>query len=92
MYLVVHDIPPAVGLPFIAFVAKEDIPAKTELTFDYDPREAERLEANHKKKKKGKGKGKGKKVSSRAVSVSVSNREGSRPCKCGSKSCRGFLL
>jgi len=90
VYLVVHDIPPDVGLPFIAFVAKEDISAGTELTFDYNPREAERLEANHKKKKRGRKK---KNVSSSAGSVSVSeNREGSRPCKCGSKSCRGFLL
>jgi histone-lysine N-methyltransferase SUV39H len=90
VYLVVHDIPPDVGLPFIVFVAKEDVSAGTELTFDYNPREAERL----KKKKRGRKK---KNVSSSAGSVSVSvsvseNREGSRPCKCGSKSCRGFLL
>lgn len=85
MYLVVHDFPPAVGLPFIAFVAKVDISAMTELTFDYDPREAERFEVKHRKKQKGKKK----KASTRANSVS--NHEGSRPCKCGSKSCRGFL-
>ena len=45
IYLVVHDIPPANGLPFIAFVAMRNIPAKTEFTFDYDPRAAGQIAA-----------------------------------------------
>lgn len=52
IYLVVHDIPPANGLPFIVFVALENIPAKTEFTFDYDPRAAG-IMASRKGKKKG---------------------------------------
>ncbi|KAJ3507362.1 hypothetical protein NLJ89_g6347 [Agrocybe chaxingu] len=43
VYLVVHDVPPGTGLPFLAFAATEDIPAKTEFTFDYDPKTARRL-------------------------------------------------
>lgn len=41
------------NMPYIAFVAIKDIPAKVEFSFDYDPGEAVR-------KPKGKGKGKGK--------------------------------
>ena len=44
IYLVTRDVPPANGLPFIAFVALADIPAKTEFTFDYNPRAAERIQ------------------------------------------------
>lgn len=40
-------------MPYIAFVAIKDIPARTELTFDYDP-------AATREAAKGKGKGKAK--------------------------------
>lgn len=36
-------------MPFIVFVASYDIPARTELTFDYNPKAAQRRQ-----KKKGK--------------------------------------
>ncbi|KAF9531346.1 hypothetical protein CPB83DRAFT_848886 [Crepidotus variabilis] len=35
--LFVHDVPPACGMPFIAFVANQHIPAGTEFTIEYDP-------------------------------------------------------
>jgi histone-lysine N-methyltransferase SUV39H len=75
IYLVARDVPPANGLPFIAFVALADIPAKEEFTFDYDPRAAERIMLARKAKKKG--------------STIVS--EGGRICYCGAEACRGIL-
>ncbi|RDB30047.1 Histone-lysine N-methyltransferase, H3 lysine-9 specific, partial [Hypsizygus marmoreus] len=50
IYLVVYDTIPEMNMPYLAFVATEDITARTEFTFDYDPAAAS--------KTKGKGKGK----------------------------------
>ncbi|KDR84130.1 hypothetical protein GALMADRAFT_236807 [Galerina marginata CBS 339.88] len=77
IYLVVHDTPPNTGLPYIAFVAGEDIPARTEFTFDYDPKAAE-------KQARAQAKGKGKAKSSAIP-------EGSKPCHCGAAQCRGYI-
>jgi SET domain-containing protein len=51
IYLVARDVPPGNGLPFIAFVALENMSAKTEFTLDYDPRAAERILARKSKQK-----------------------------------------
>ncbi|KAF8958458.1 hypothetical protein BDZ97DRAFT_1762100 [Flammula alnicola] len=37
VYSCVHDTPPGHGMGFVSFVANQDIPAQTELMFDYDP-------------------------------------------------------
>ncbi|KAF8811174.1 SET domain-containing protein [Phlegmacium glaucopus] len=76
IYLVVHDTPPGTGMPFIVFVASCDIPARTEFTFDYDPKAAQQA-LQKSKKKKGK----------RPEAVP----EGAIPCLCGSSQCRGYL-
>ncbi|KAH9482286.1 Histone-lysine N-methyltransferase, H3 lysine-9 specific [Psilocybe cubensis] len=44
IYLVVHDTPPGIGLPYIAFVANQNIPIRKELTFDYNPGQSSTLE------------------------------------------------
>ncbi|KAF8066959.1 hypothetical protein FPV67DRAFT_1417027, partial [Lyophyllum atratum] len=75
IYLVVYDTIPEMNTPYIAFVAKVDIPAGTEFTVDYDPGAAEAPKA------KGKGKGKGRPVIP----------EGAEPCRCGSVECRGWV-
>jgi len=76
IYLVVHDTPPGTGMPFIVFVASCDIPARTEFTFDYNPKAA--AQASQKRQKK-----KGKRVEDIP--------EGSIPCLCCSSECRGYL-
>ncbi|KAF8958465.1 hypothetical protein BDZ97DRAFT_1841573, partial [Flammula alnicola] len=78
VYLVVHDKPPGTGMPYIAFVATEDIPARTEFTFDYDPKVGKEIAlAKSKWKKKGK--------------PPIIIPEGSRLCFCESRECRGYL-
>jgi len=76
---VVHDTPPANGLPFIAFVATKDLPAKTEFTVDYNPRAAERFLMAQVEK-------------NQHAELEITNANESRPCKCGSDICRGFFL
>ncbi|KAF4619229.1 hypothetical protein D9613_004892 [Agrocybe pediades] len=57
VYTVVHDTPPNSGLPFIAFVAVEDIPARREFTFDYSPKDSMAYHTSGGKAKKKKPKG-----------------------------------
>jgi histone-lysine N-methyltransferase SUV39H len=76
IYLVTRDVPPANGLPFIAFVALTNIPAKTEFTFDYDPRAAERIMLTRKAQKKGQN---------------SQVPGGAKICACGAEACRGIL-
>jgi len=52
-----------------------DIPAKTEFTFDYDPRAAERIMLAQTRKDKKKG----------VVP------KGAKICACGTEACRGIL-
>ncbi|KAF9480716.1 hypothetical protein BDN70DRAFT_877287 [Pholiota conissans] len=63
-------------MPYIAFVAKLDIPARTELTFDYHTELASKLWDERVKKKKN---------------VKLPIPKGSIKCLCGSPDCRGFL-
>lgn len=64
-------------MPYIAFVANQNIPAYTELTFDYHPEVAAQLMLEQLKAK-------GKKVK-------LSIPEGSRECLCEATECRGYL-
>jgi len=66
--------------PFLVFCALKDIPAKCELTFDYDPCASD-AEARTLQKQKGKGKKKKKK----------SIPEGAILCECGEESCRRWV-
>ena len=70
--------------PFIVFVAKEDIPSKTEFTVDYDPEAGEEHDRNQVAEQQPKGKRK------RTASNSPLP-DGTKPCMCGSEMCRGYL-
>ena len=65
--------------PYLFFCALKDIPAKCELTFDYDPCESDFEERTQKRKGKGK-KGKKKLIPEGAIS-----------CKCGEDRCRQWV-
>ncbi|KAF5321761.1 hypothetical protein D9619_000580 [Psilocybe cf. subviscida] len=80
VYLVVHDIPSGIGMPFIAFVASDDIPAMTEFTLDYDPKAAEQYAA-------AKAQSKGKKKAKQEYIPST----GDHRCSCSSPDCRGYM-
>lgn len=67
-------------MPYIAFVAAEDVPARTEFTFDYNPAAAAAEEATRSKKKKGK-----------TFRVQVTRPGGAEDCFCNSTRCRGFI-
>ncbi|KAL5523914.1 hypothetical protein ACEPAG_8087 [Sanghuangporus baumii] len=59
VYSMVFDAPVDVNMPYIVLAATEDIPAKKEITIDYNPSAArERAAAPTGRKKKGKKKGK----------------------------------
>ncbi|KIL61613.1 hypothetical protein M378DRAFT_166739 [Amanita muscaria Koide BX008] len=77
VYQAVHNTIPELNTPVIVFCAKVDIPAKCELTVDYDPREAPGPVM--KKKKKGKRKS------------SVEIPEGAIQCRCGEEECRRWV-
>ncbi|KAF8204624.1 hypothetical protein BJ912DRAFT_938881 [Pholiota molesta] len=77
IYLVVHDRPAGSGMPYIAFVANQNIPAYTELAFDYHPEVASQLMLER-------FQAKGKKVK-------ISIPEGSKECLCEAAECRGYL-
>jgi histone-lysine N-methyltransferase SUV39H len=63
-------------MPYIAFVAAEDIPTRTEFTIDYNPRAAA-VEEAARLKKKGK--------------PAVKRPQGAEDCFCNSRGCRGFI-
>jgi len=63
-------------MPYIAFVAAEDIPTRTEFTIDYNPRAAAAEEAARSKKKR-------KPVLRRS--------QAAEDCFCDSPKCRGFI-
>ncbi|KAJ7939684.1 hypothetical protein B0H13DRAFT_2261010 [Mycena leptocephala] len=65
------------NMPYLAFVAKEDIPAYMELTFDYNPADQAEWEAQ---KYKQKSKSKINKI-----------KKGATACLCGAAQCRGLL-
>ncbi|PPQ67598.1 hypothetical protein CVT25_012092 [Psilocybe cyanescens] len=44
IYLVVYNTLPGIGLPYIAFVANQNIPIREELTFDYNPNKLSTVE------------------------------------------------
>ena len=62
--------------PFLVFCALKDIPAKCELTFDYDPCASDFEE----KRQKGKGRKKKRIIPAGAIL-----------CKCGEESCRRWV-
>jgi len=67
-------------MPYIAFVAAEDIPARTEFTIDYNPAAAAAEEAARSKAKKGK-----------SFRPPVKRPEGAEDCCCNAIKCRGFI-
>ncbi|KAF8914363.1 hypothetical protein CPB84DRAFT_1742137 [Gymnopilus junonius] len=75
-----QQIPPQSGLPFIAFVAQEDILARTEFTFDYDPSTVDKLQAIKSEIKKKKNT----KQWDIAFDAAI---QGAKPCYCGSDQC-----
>ncbi|KAJ7875422.1 hypothetical protein B0H13DRAFT_1723188 [Mycena leptocephala] len=74
---VVYETMPEDNMPYLAFVAKEDIPAYMELTFDYNPADQAEWEAQ---KYKQKSKSKINKI-----------KKGATACLCGAAQCRGLL-
>ncbi len=64
-------------MPYIAFVANQNIPAYTELAFDYHPEVAAQL-ALAQLKAKGK-------------KVKLAIPDGSRQCLCEAAGCRGYM-
>ncbi|KAI0761679.1 hypothetical protein BD413DRAFT_616888 [Trametes elegans] len=79
VFPVVWDTIPEFNQPYLAFVATEDIPARTELTIDYDPKAGEDARLARLQKAKG-----------RAGHAS-DMPEGARPCMCGTDRCRGWV-
>ncbi|KAJ7840850.1 hypothetical protein B0H14DRAFT_2784219, partial [Mycena olivaceomarginata] len=73
---VVYDTMPGDNIPYLAFVATQDISAYSELSFDYSPLRQQEWEKRT-YKEKGKTRSKRAKKETR--------------CMCGSKNCRGFL-
>ena len=71
------DLNMQLNTPFIVFCATQDIPAKCELTVDYDPCAVDEVIV---KKHKG-----GKRSTKRLAP------EGAIPCKCGEDECRGWV-
>ncbi|TFK27334.1 SET domain-containing protein [Coprinopsis marcescibilis] len=53
IYLVVYDTVPDSGMPYAAYVAKQDIPANEELVFDYNPHPAPVAKLTSSSKRKG---------------------------------------
>ncbi|KAJ7062066.1 hypothetical protein C8F01DRAFT_1136325 [Mycena amicta] len=76
---VVFDSMPSDNIPYIAFVACKDIPAYTELTFDYNPHHQSKFEAMSAKERAEHLRGKPHDLKS-----------GDTRCLCGSKNCRGW--
>ncbi|KAJ7347909.1 hypothetical protein DFH08DRAFT_866884 [Mycena albidolilacea] len=72
----VYDTMPEDNIPYLAFVATQDISAYSELSFDYNPPRQQEWEKRT-YKEKGKTRSKRAKKETR--------------CMCGSKNCRGFL-
>ncbi len=66
--------------PFLVFCALKDIPAKCELTFDYDPCASD---AEERTSQKQKGKGRKKKKSIIPAGAIL--------CKCGEERCRRWV-
>ncbi|KAJ7261564.1 hypothetical protein C8J57DRAFT_467138 [Mycena rebaudengoi] len=74
---VVYDTMPEDNMPYLALVATEDIPAFTELTFDYNPAHQTEWELKrYREKTRSKKKNKSKKQTR---------------CLCGASICRGWL-
>ncbi|KAJ7240185.1 hypothetical protein C8J57DRAFT_1727142 [Mycena rebaudengoi] len=73
---VVYDTMPKDNMPYLALVATEDIPAFTELTFDYNPAHQTEWELKRYREKMRSKKNKSKKQTR---------------CLCGASICRGWL-
>ncbi|KAJ7807961.1 hypothetical protein B0H14DRAFT_2871573 [Mycena olivaceomarginata] len=74
---VVYETMPEDNTPYLVFVAKQDIAAYVELTFDYNPAHQEEWDS---RKYKEKSKSKQDKI-----------KKGKTPCLCGAARCRGWL-
>jgi histone-lysine N-methyltransferase SUV39H len=64
-------------MPYLAFVAMQDIPAYVELTFDYNP--AHQAEWDSRK------------YQEKSQSKKNKIKNGRTPCLCGASQCRGWL-
>ncbi|KAJ7843982.1 hypothetical protein B0H14DRAFT_2585404 [Mycena olivaceomarginata] len=73
---VVYDATPQDNMPYLAFVATEDIPAHTELTFDYNPAHQTEWESKRLREKSRSKKNMGKNHTR---------------CLCRTSNCRGWL-
>ncbi|KAL5528295.1 hypothetical protein ACEPAF_7431 [Sanghuangporus sanghuang] len=94
VYSMVFDAPVDVNMPYIVLAAAEDIPAKKEITIDYNPsaaRERATGPTGRKKKGKKKGKAKGKVKVEEDDDVEMLDAEGRTKCVCGSAICRGYI-
>ncbi|KAL5507142.1 hypothetical protein ACEPAH_6598 [Sanghuangporus vaninii] len=94
VYSMVFDAPVDVNMPYIVLAAAEDIPAKKEITIDYNPsaaREHATGPTGRKKKGKKKEKTKGKVKVEQDDDVEMLDAEGRTKCVCGSAICRGYI-
>ncbi|KAJ7897872.1 SET domain-containing protein [Mycena olivaceomarginata] len=74
---VVYETMPEDNMPYLAFVAMQDIPAYVELTFDYNP--AHQAEWDSRK------------YQEKSQSKKNKIKNGRTPCLCGASQCRGWL-
>ncbi|KAJ6543471.1 hypothetical protein B0H10DRAFT_2135171 [Mycena sp. CBHHK59/15] len=74
---VVYETMPEDNRPYLIFVAKQDIAAYVELTFDYNPAQQEEWDLRKYKEK------------SKSKQIKIKN--GKTPCLCGAAHCRGWL-
>ncbi|KAK7052543.1 hypothetical protein R3P38DRAFT_3255694 [Favolaschia claudopus] len=89
---VVYDTLPHQRIAFLAFIAKTDIPAHTEFTFDYDPGAQYEYVKWYLKEKEKREKGKGKKRDMKGKDLKKPRPEGAaRDCVCGTEMCRGWV-
>jgi histone-lysine N-methyltransferase SUV39H len=79
VYQAVHNTIPELNIPFIIFCATQDIPAKCELTLDYDPCAVNDEIPIVKKRKRGR-------KSTKNVAP-----DGAILCKCGEDECRRWI-
>ncbi|KAJ6480253.1 hypothetical protein C8R45DRAFT_1004964 [Mycena sanguinolenta] len=80
---VVYDTLPYQRIAFLAFIALGPIPARTEFTFDYDPREQRDYEKAVAEAKMAGGKGK--------TNVKLRRPRGAANCVCGTEKCREWV-
>ncbi|KAJ7769163.1 hypothetical protein DFH07DRAFT_807059 [Mycena maculata] len=83
---VVYNTAPEQNVAFLAFIATQFIPARTEFTFDYDPKAQRAFVEAEEATGKGKRRSSAGLPSSRGTDV-----DGVVGCKCGAERCRGVV-